>query len=534
MNSAIIDVSELDSLRYYGLNDYSTGMDLKKLIKNHEKIIEYFKDSKFEINNVEQYVDYLFILKITKMKEITDIADFEGKNVFMNLFNNIEKIYKKYNKKDVIQYINTKIDEILLENDYILGIDEITIELIASFHTAISDETLKSIFLQKPYIIVDNYNNLSKRIESSENLMEIMSSEDTVAQLIQNRNKELFVILKGLYRKSKKKQYAEKIIQIIVEEKKTIIEKINSDNALFYNNDLKEIYEFLNEIKHPDASIFEQKYNELDGIVDDYLKKHGQTFEYKLPLNKINEFLESSYPVEYKVLFSTHHLDKDKRIMEANLNDKIVTNTPFLDNFSGISSNDYFKTSVQEMLNTQIRIGASLIHNVCKIDIKNEYFQYVINEMYTINEKIGIKNNDIVLEFKEIVNSILFLNQNDNMRLLERYGLFMFICSFTEKFLRSTMSRINANGEYIDPHNVGMGNLFENKTIKDVLGEYQIKHINFILSYDKDGKIGHNWRDKLAHWDYISFRDLNVFRINEAFYCLLSIVNSYFLKYADE
>ena len=529
MKSIIHDLPNFTSLKYFGIRNLATGWDFDDLIKNTEKIIEHFNNSNCEINDIDQYIDYLFVLKVMKMNELMDyIKNDESKTKFKILYECLSEVYKKYNNKEIIQYIDKNIEDILSKNDYILGLDDSTIELIIRFQKSISDETIKLIILQKPYLILDHYEGLSKKIESSKDLMNTLCSENIIDTLIQYRSKDLLNNLEKIYEKEKTKSYAEKIIKIIVNKKKSIIEEINSENALFYSNDLQEIYEFLNKIKHPDAQIFEKRYSELDELIDEYLKKHGQSIEHTISLEKLSEFFDSPVSINSKVLSTTHYYDKEKKIVDSNLNVKLETNSPIVDLFTNVQCNDYFKASVQNMLNTKINLGSHIVYIISNKSINEEYFNFVAKEMYTICNEMNLEIDEIMPEFKEILSGILSINQDKSIKILEKYGLFMFICSFTEKFLRCTMSKIDANERYIDPHKVTLSNLLINKTIIEFLGEWQTKHISFMFL--SENGIGNDWRNRLAHWDGISFEDLNINRINGVFYCLLSIINSYFLK----
>ena len=62
---------EVFTLKYFGLGDLGTANSAKVVIENYDIIKEYFSSKvSYEINTLDDYVDYLFTQKIINMEEI--------------------------------------------------------------------------------------------------------------------------------------------------------------------------------------------------------------------------------------------------------------------------------------------------------------------------------------------------------------------------------------------------------------------------------------------------------------------------------
>ena len=48
-------------IRYYGINDMATGFEVKNILQNSELIGNYLKGIKCTINNLDEYIDFLYL-----------------------------------------------------------------------------------------------------------------------------------------------------------------------------------------------------------------------------------------------------------------------------------------------------------------------------------------------------------------------------------------------------------------------------------------------------------------------------------------
>lgn len=108
----------------------------------------------------------------------------------------------------------------------------------------------------------------------------------------------------------------------------------------------------------------------------------------------------------------------------------------------------------------------------------------------------------------------LFYRQQSIEKEIERalsYGPCMFICSLIEKFLRIIYKYEKQKEEYIniDRHTLGELLSENNDVVVKILGSIQIKHLRYFFLCDADGKVGQQYRNRLAHWRDFSPSDLN-------------------------
>lgn len=58
------------TLLYYGKNDMASGFQVKTLVDNFDVINNYYRNNTLKVDNLDDYIDYIFIDTFSQLKEI--------------------------------------------------------------------------------------------------------------------------------------------------------------------------------------------------------------------------------------------------------------------------------------------------------------------------------------------------------------------------------------------------------------------------------------------------------------------------------
>lgn len=131
-------------------------------------------------------------------------------------------------------------------------------------------------------------------------------------------------------------------------------------------------------------------------------------------------------------------------------------------------------------------MGIATIFSIAKDNnLFAESLNWYIGYLRFICEGLGYGKRNIISDIRLLYNMLanVFGNigkvGNEGMQSL-CYGAAMYICAFTEKILRITYRYMKEDEEYIS-NTITMGECLSegNEVIKEMLGEYQIKHLLF-------------------------------------------------------
>lgn len=93
------------NIKYYGLEDMSTGITVRHLLDGKELILNHYSD--YSINDVNQYIDYVFLEYIIKFNEVIPYVMEEKQEEFKDFMDNCNLMFKKYEIKNVILYLKS-------------------------------------------------------------------------------------------------------------------------------------------------------------------------------------------------------------------------------------------------------------------------------------------------------------------------------------------------------------------------------------------------------------------------------------------
>lgn len=544
-------------IKYYGVNDFGTEHDLKSIIKGKDLLKSYYNKERTEEEfNFDSYVDYLVLEKIIKMEEIIPIiTNQDNQNTMENLIEDLKPIYHEVDKGKQIKFINLNIEDIFLNYKDYFHIREVTLEKIIEFQSGIDKEVFIYLIRNHFFIVIDNYENLQKIIEKNEKIARVFFDENILRKNIIYRLEVICeIVISASRRKGKGFQnLLQNAVKIILEYGEEVIDKLNENNIMRHHNIVKCIYRFTQELKLLEANKFEKYMEEADKLLGDHLNENGLTIELDSKLqDSIKELiderikdLKSDISWQLKLLILTHEksignmdsiLNQPPKREEASILDYVSTN---------IDTDEYFTFSHRDRLEISMRLGSTILYKALRDkkafdELHSSFymaFNYITDELSYYREDIL---DDLGLLF--VMLEKLFI-ESENVDKYDRqsqsYGLSMFICALTEKILRITYKYIQQDEEYVSSQRGTMGSYINpnNKVMSRVLGDYQIKHLQFYFLQTDDSKIGFNYRNKLAHWNGIFNNECNEILVCRLFFLFLNVFNSilcYLFKESEE
>ena len=83
-------------IRYYGINDMATGFEVKNILQNSELIGNYLKGIKCTINNLDEYIDFLYLRCMAQYDEIVPDVREDIRDDFAKQIDEMKRLYSKY------------------------------------------------------------------------------------------------------------------------------------------------------------------------------------------------------------------------------------------------------------------------------------------------------------------------------------------------------------------------------------------------------------------------------------------------------
>lgn len=534
------------SLAYFGLNDITTNYDVKCVLQNTDFIKEYYKE-KFsgKVETLDQYIDYLVLRKINRMEELMDYLKLkEDKDNMLVTFKYLKSI--KTENGSIIKYINGNIKNIMKESIKYSSIVEATMELIMKYCNGISEEVFIYLAKEHYHLLFYNYDKLQKAIESKVSILSILLSDINIKNVLYNRDlKRVLEIIQSLKERkyNKYKKVIDDSIEAIIKLGEEINKNITMETALQYSDIMMDIFNFLAQLKHIKATEFERYCLKINKLEEDHVRLHGQEFQYEIPIQPIIKFLKSDTEWLWKTLYLTHSLDEKSKRIISRLDLDEERRSSILNMIStNIKTNDFFTRTHQKYLYHQLNVGTVMVLTIFgEKDLLSECCEWYDAILKYICEKIDYVDSDLYNDFGLLYQMIynLFYTQESIEKEIESalsYGPCMFICSLVEKLLRVIYKYEKQKDEYITIDRYTLGELLseQNDVITRVLGSVQVKHLRYFFLTDPDGKVGQDYRNRLAHWRDFAPYDLNKKFFCKLFFLFMNIVNSIFVFYFHE
>lgn len=529
---------EVFTLKYFGLEDLGTENSAKVVIENYDIIKEYFFSKvSYEINTLDDYVDYLFMQKIINMKEIIPHLE-KGAELMSSICEFSLNESKMYAIGSLIQYLNQNIRNIF---DYeqmknLFKIKDVTLELCCKYASGLNEGVFEFLIDDQTYALLHNYDTFQRIIEGNSKLKTNFFERITNEDILRHSPKEVTATL-IIFSSSKKKN--EGIFNAAVEKVVTYGERLATElceeNIIYLDRPIKIIHSFLVAIKNPKANDFKGYVENAENLMKKYIKKEGHEFKYECALNDVKELLESDKPWIIKVLALTHSYDSQNKKTNAVLNFAPKENSvmDFIAT-TNIPTNDYFTMIHQQVLEMIVDCEGQIFFKILSnpepfTEMMTAYAQ-ILN---LISEKLHCEEKDLVKDFELLAQMMhnyfhsQILEEEQKIKTALCYAPAMYCCALIEKVLRTVYITLKSNELFIPNNKTTIRNILSdnNAAINEILGEYQTKHLRFYLSTDDDD-IGFNFRNRLAHWNDITSAYLTNRFLCHLFYLLASVIGS--------
>ena len=535
------------SAKYFEGNDFATNFEIKQIIENKTYFETLF--ARFKVNRidaVDDYYNYLFASKIICFENnIPTLINDEYKDLLNKIISDAKNSIVTIQKGNIIKYINTSYQSLLVHTYEPYGISEVfdaTIELITKYGNGISSDVKHYVFSKCGNTVIQYFDAFEGILKVNPELFDDLFPKYNLESIRRYGLKNTLNVIAHLHQNSDLSFYnkIELMIKSISNDVEALAKTLNADNVLRHDQTIRNYVTFLRRIQHIDANRFEKVQHDLDKLLSESVLKNGHTFSMEIPTDKIKAMLASKQPIYRRILNITHTPDMDLLIWRSNLDIPPKSQKSFIDMVStNVPTNDYFTFSHQRFLESTITIGAATIHIIfTNNDITNEY----LNGFFNLVDFIAIEThsdvNELASDYElmaQMVGNIFSLPVNTDKLLVHSlcYGAAVFICAFSEKFLRLCYFEEMKNSIYIPLNKSTIGNLLSdsNEVMKKILGKYQLKHLNYYLGQDKDGNVGMSYRNRLAHWAEINESYLTPQLVCQLFYLFTCIINSLCLYY---
>ena len=101
------------TLLYYGKNDMASGFQVKTLVDNFDEINNYYNNKTLKIDNLDDYIDYIFIETFSQLKEIVPMVREDLKKKVSTIIDIIIGVKGRYKTSEVNKYIKSNYEIIL-------------------------------------------------------------------------------------------------------------------------------------------------------------------------------------------------------------------------------------------------------------------------------------------------------------------------------------------------------------------------------------------------------------------------------------
>ena len=538
------------TLLYYGKNDMASGVQVKTLIDNFDDINNYYNTKTLKIDNLDDYIDYIFIDTFSQLKEILPMVRDDLKKKVSTAINDIIAVKERYKKRDINKYIKNNY-EIILSREKLkqyelraYEIIEYSLNYIKSNFQYFKEnyELYKYIVENYAYKIFYNFNDYRDIFMKYPELNDVLFSKQIIEGQMSTKIKDLKDALK-MIKKNNVKLFKDSIGILYNMVKKrsfnTDIEKV-----MYTYDDIKEImrlFEALGENALYDE--FNEELKKQDIILNDYIVKNGYHSKFEISINDlVKVFEDEKLSWEIKSLMITHTRRNNKmcsRIQYA-IENKVKSQLIDKIGSTNIDVNDYFTYSVQNHLSITMILGKLMINYMLSDDYR---FKELINYMfagianYIEQNNIDIPNiDDDFNMLNYALKNLLIENQREEKDNLVceywNYNVLHLSIGIIEKVLREICYKFIIVNKYIPYKNLTIDNILSLPETENFMGQANIRAFRYYLtSYNTVGK---NLRNDICHYNNNIKEICTYENVLEVIYILLTISNELLLKIIEK
>lgn len=532
------------SLTYYGKDDMATGYQIKVLVDHEQEINEYYNEKSFDINNIDDYIDFLFVDMYSKLSEIIPLVRDDIKDKVQIEVNYLNDIRKKYKYSDCNKYIKHNFDTVLnIESlkKYDLRayeIVDITLNYIKDNFKIFKENKNIYEYIVKNYAykIFYHFNEYRNIFDKYPEFYNILFSEEILKGQMYTKISHLEDALKAI--KIKDIELYNNTINLILK----IIEErsfnTNLEKVMYTFNDVKatrKLFEKIGEKAY--VEIYnEEKKQEI--ILDEYIHKNGHKSSFEINIKDfVSVYENKEINWEIKSLMITHGRYNKKMVSrfesilskkrEKNLIDLVSTNIP---------TNEYFTYSIQNELSIMMMFGKLMIRYMLFEDdrfddLMNYLFAGIAN--YTEKFNINISNieddfNMISFTLKNLVNESKRKEKDELIVQLWNYNAIHLIVGIFEKIIRELYYENVQMKKYVPKEKLTLENIFKAEELDDMLGQANKKAFQYFLT--SDNFVGNNLRNDICHYNNNIYEICTLDNTLTVIYILLTLTNELLLK----
>jgi len=305
--------------------DEITNYDIVNSIKSLSIIQQFYNDIEYSIKCVDDYINYLFLENLDKIKMMDDI---DLKQEYVSEIKKIQfwvtEIKNKYHIQDVYKYIGKSYIEIFQyysnekhsgERNFVnmhirLELRDSTIKKINYISDSIKDKIIEYLIKNDTILFFDNIN-LFKNYKRT--FLEKLCDKQIIKRLSYYRLIDLLEFLSNNQKTFKKIKDYEKIIDILIDsvkdEKKHIYMQEKQCRNLIY---------FLKELKNIKVRKVEKLHEQLKVKVKEEIKKNGysigESISIKDEIQAYKNILKNKDTNDFKKLIFPHVLKRNDRL----------------------------------------------------------------------------------------------------------------------------------------------------------------------------------------------------------------------------
>ncbi len=543
------DKESTATLLYYGKNDMASGFQVKTLVDNFDEINNYYNNKTSKIDNLDDYIDYIFIDTFSQLKEIIPMVREDLKKKVSTIIDIIIKVKEKYKISDINRYIKSNYKVILSREElkhYELRAYEIieySLNYIKSnFQYFKADyELYKYIVENYAYKIFYNFDDYRDIFMKYQNLEEILFSKEIIEGQMATKVGDLKDALKMI--KKKNNQLFKDSIEIIYNMIKNRSFNTNVEKVMYTYNDIKEsmkLFEVLGENTLYDE--FNEELKIQDVILNEYILKNGHHSKFEISIEDyVKVFEDEKLSWEIKSLVITHTRKNNKmhsRIQSA-IESKVKSQLMDRIASTNIDVNDYFTYSVQNHLSITMMLGKLMINYMLSDDARfKELINYMFAGVVNYIEKNNIDIPNIDDDFNMLnysLKNLLIENQREERDKLVceywNYNVLHLSIGIIEKVLREICYKFIIVNKYIPYKNLTIDNILSLEETEKFIGQANVRAFRFYLtSYNNVGK---NLRNDICHYNKI--KEICTYEnVLEIIYILLTISNELLLKIIEK
>lgn len=536
-------------IKYYGLSDMATGISIGEFLDAKNIILEYY-NKLLVINDIDSFLDYVYIENILKYKETIPYVIDEKKKDFENFINDCEKIFLQYENKQYINYMLKNYKEIFeyKKEDIPLLDYDLKEYVIINIYKYINnnDKIVDYLINNQIYLLIDNFEVWQTYFKKHPTKIEKLFEKDNLEKIFYMRYQDIFDILISMNNNQKNRDIVDKISLTLFEIIKNTFFDISSDNRIWESYYiLNDSLHFFRRIGSAKAYAVEKELIKQKKLFNDNLIKNGQSYSFKIDLTPFKNYYENKENSWQLRIISITHSKDDNNELKSFLDNAINNKSKSV--FENITrknpgTDDYFTNSRLRNLNLytfevkgKMDIILSSEDNIKDyIDNVFEEIKYICKNLNT-NEKVEGFDKDIEMLYFYLMDIKTIDKDNTISQKNMYYGLSMFLCGLIEKVLRVIFKNSISTDIYIADKNIVLNNLLNNvEIIQTIIGYDQTQCLRYFLTkIDSCADVGNNIRNDLAHLNGETMDKLSYSLVLELLAYFTSVINTVTLYYND-